>query len=64
MDYKTVILGVMSYGNYCMLRNSGSTPVELEYFKGHEEMEKQYQAGVSPEQLGKDILDSQLGVLQ
>jgi len=58
MDFKKVIEGVMTLGNYKMLRDSGSTPVELEYFHGHEELEKQYRDGVEPEALGKAIIDS------
>jgi len=58
MDFKKVIEGVMTYGNYRMMRNSGSTPVELEYFRDHEELEKKYQDKVEPEQLGKDIIDA------
>ena len=64
MDFKKVIEGVMTYGNYRMLRISGSTPVELEYFKDHENLERQYQSGILPEQLGKDIIDAATGVLQ
>lgn len=64
MDFEKVILGVMNYGNYRMMRNSGSTPVELEYFHGYEEMEKQYQSNVSPDELGMAMIDSQAGVLQ
>jgi hypothetical protein len=58
MDYRKVIEGVMTYGNYKLMRDSGSTPVELEYFHSHIELEKQYQSGLTPDQLGKDIIDS------
>jgi len=58
MDFRKVIEGVMTYGNYKMLRDSGSTPVELEYFHDHIELEKQYQDKVEPDQLGRDIIDA------
>ena len=64
MDFKSVAIGVMSYGNYCMMRNSGSPASELDYFHGHEEMEKQYTAGISPDEIGRAMIDSQCGILQ
>jgi len=58
IDFKNVILSVMTYGNYRMMRISGSTPVELEYFRDHETLERQYQDKVEPEALGKAIIDA------
>ncbi len=64
MDFKKVAIGVTSYSNYCMMRDSGSPADELDYFRDHIEMEKQYRSNVSPDELGRAIIDSQCGVLQ
>lgn len=64
MDFEKVVLGVMNYSNYKMMRDSGSEANELDYFRDHIEMEKQYLANIDPEQLGRDIIDSQTVVLQ
>jgi hypothetical protein len=59
MDLMEAIKGVMNYSTYYMMRKQGSSANELEYFKGYEELEKQYQDGLEPEQLGRDIIDAQ-----
>jgi len=58
MDFKKVIEGVMTYGNYRMLRIIVSTTLDLEYFGDHETLERQYLDGIEPEALGKAIIDS------
>jgi len=58
LDFAKLAAGLLSYGTYVMMRISGSTPVELEYFRDHVELEKKYQDKVEPEQLGRDIIDS------
>ena len=64
MDFEKVILGVMNYSNYKLMRDSGSPADELDYFRDHIEMEKQYQSNISPDALGMAIIDSQVGILQ
>lgn len=58
MDFKNVIKGVMNLSMYRMMRESGSTASELGYFHDHKELEKQYQSGLTPDQLGKDMIDA------
>jgi len=58
LDFAKLAAGLLSYGTYVMMRNSGSTPVELEYFRDHETLERQYQDKVEPEALGKAIIDA------
>jgi len=58
LDFAKLAADLLSYGTYVMMRNSGSTPVELEYFRDHAELEKKYQDKVEPEQLGRDIIDT------
>jgi hypothetical protein len=59
MDFEKVIKGVMGYSTYVIMRNQGSSPDELTYFHDHVEMERQYQDGLKPEQLGRAIIDAE-----
>jgi len=58
LDFAKLAAGLLSYGTYVMMREDGSTPVELEYFRDHVELEKKYQDKVEPEALGKAIIDA------
>jgi hypothetical protein len=63
-DFEKVLLGVTNYAVYKMMRENGNAANKLKHFKDHEEMEKQYLDGISPDEIGRAMIDSQCGVLQ